>query len=65
MAKSYRWAYKAQPGYNPPNNDCPECEEPSRTWFIGGRTVDGKAQYTYTCDNHHRWTTDTMTHGNT
>lgn len=55
MGRSYRWAYMADPRYNPPNEDCPECTEPSKTYFIGGKTVDGVAQYTWHCEHGHRW----------
>ena len=55
MARSNRWAYMGQPNYNPPNNDCPECTVPSKTYFIGGKTVDNVAIYTWTCEHSHRW----------
>lgn len=55
---SRRWDYMKQPGYNPPNDDCPECEEPSKTYFIGGKTVDGVAIYTYHCEHGHKWTVE-------
>lgn len=55
MARAYRWAYMAQPNYNPANNDCPECEIPSKTYFIGGRTENGIAIYTWACQYHHKW----------
>lgn len=63
MARKDRWAYMANPLYNPPNNDCPECTEPSRTYFKGGRTENGVAVYTYACEHHHRWTQPTQGHG--
>jgi len=60
-SRTNRWGYMAIPGYNPPNNDCPECTEPSRTWSRGARSVDGKAQYRYVCDNGHEWVQDKQT----
>lgn len=60
MARTYRWAYMGLPGFNPPNNDCPECTEPSRTFFIGGRTLNEVTSYTYRCENKHEWTSPTM-----
>lgn len=57
--RSNRWAYMGLPHVNPPNNDCPECTEPSKTHFIGGKTVeeDGKkvAHYTWKCQHGHGW----------
>jgi len=50
-----RWDYMGEPGYNPPNDDCPECEEPSKTFFKGGKTVDGVAQYRHCCEHGHEW----------
>ena len=60
MARAYRWAYMSQPNFNPPNNDCPECSEPSRTYSIGGRTENGTSLYTYRCEHNHTWTTTTQ-----
>lgn len=51
-----RWDYMGRPGFNPPNDLCPECKEPSKVYFIGGKTVDGLTTYTYACEHHHRWT---------
>ena len=60
MGGRNRWAYMAQPNYNPPCEDCPECAEPSRVYFIGSKTLsreDGtKVKITrYACENHHEW----------
>ena len=60
-----RWAYMGQPGHNPPNDDCPDCTEPSKTYFIGAKTVfetqDGvevKVSVTrHHCEHHHEWVT--------
>ena len=45
----------AHPNFNPPNDKCPECTEPSKTFFIGGRTVDGVSQYRWECEHKHEW----------
>jgi hypothetical protein len=49
-----------RPNYNPPNNDCPQCTEPSRTYYIGAKrvTLDGVAykQTRYECEHKHPWT---------
>lgn len=50
-----RWDYMSRPNYNPPNNDCPECEEASKTRFVGGKQVDGVTQKRYSCENKHEW----------
>lgn len=55
MTRRNRWAYMADPRFNPPNNDCPECTAPSRTYFIGGQTIDGIAQYRWQCEHSHQW----------
>lgn len=55
MAKKNRWTYLADPRFNPPNDDCPECTEPSRTYSVGGRTVDGVAEYFWRCEHRHEW----------
>jgi len=54
MARN-RWAYMRAPGYNPPNDTCPECKTPSKTYHIGSKTVDGVAQYRYQCEHKHEW----------
>lgn len=44
-------------GYNPPNVDCPDCDLPSKTFFIGGR-YDSTLEltiYTWRCEHHHEW----------
>lgn len=51
----HRWDYMGRPGFNPPNNDCPECTSPSKTYYIGGKTVDGVAQHRYKCEHGHEW----------
>lgn len=56
MAKN-RWDYMRQPGYNPPSDACPKCEEPSRVWHAGASTRDGITSEDWTCDRGHRWTT--------
>jgi hypothetical protein len=55
MARSYRWAYMAHPDYNPPNNDCPECEEPSKTYHLGAKTVDDVKITRWGCEHNHEW----------
>lgn len=57
MRSSNRWAYLRQPGFNPPNRDCPVCTEPSKTYYIGGKTADGVTTHRWTCQHGHRWTT--------
>ena len=55
-----RWDYMTLPGYNPPSDACPWCEELSKVNFIGARTVtrdDGtRAKITrYQCEHGHEW----------
>jgi len=45
----------AAPGFNPPSNDCPECDVPSKTYYIGGKTVDGVARHRHKCEHGHVW----------
>ena len=45
----------AQPNFNPPNNNCPDCTEPSKTYFIGGKMVDGVSQFRKQCEHGHEW----------
>ncbi len=45
----------ADPRFNPPNDACPECREPSKTYFVGGRTEDGVAIYRWCCEHRHEW----------
>lgn len=52
---SNRWAYMGRPDYNPPNDDCPHCAEPSKTYFIGAKTVDGRARRRFQCEHGHEW----------
>lgn len=64
MGRSNRWAYMANPNFNPPNNDCPDCSEPSKTYHQGSRTTfDDKGQpltksTRYACEHHHAWTVE-------
>jgi len=44
-----------QPNYNPPNNDCPVCTEPSRTFFIGGKRSARGAVQRWRCEHQHEW----------
>jgi hypothetical protein len=64
MGRSRRWAYLGRPDHNPPNDDCPECSAPSRTYFLGSRLVPdpegphgfGWTERAWTCEHQHRWT---------
>ncbi|MCB9678331.1 MAG: hypothetical protein H6737_24730 [Alphaproteobacteria bacterium] len=56
MSRRNRWAYMAQPGFNPPNEDCPECDGPSKTWHQGAKTVDGVKTTRFVCEHGHEWT---------
>ena len=62
---SDRWKYKSNPNYNPPNEECPQCAGPSRTFFVCGQTKNGEPEYTYTCEHKHTWVQREMTHTNT
>lgn len=53
--RNNRWAYLGDPRTNPPNDECPECTVPSKTYYIGGRTVDGVAYHTKKCQHGHEW----------
>lgn len=61
MARANRWAYMGQPNFNPPNNDCPECTESSKTHHQGSKTTfdeNGKAHMKvtrFTCEHGHEW----------
>ena len=44
-----------RPTHNPPTDKCPECTEPSKTYFIGSKTVDGVVQTRYQCEHGHEW----------
>ncbi len=55
MSRGNRWAYMSAPGYNPPNDDCPECVAPSKTFHIGSKTVNGVARHRYRCERGHEW----------
>ncbi len=50
-----RWAYMLAPGFNPPNDNCPECTAPSKTHHIGGKTVGGVSQQRWKCELGHEW----------
>ena len=56
--RSRRWNYMAQKNYNPPSDACPECEEPSRVWHQGSKTVDGVKYTRFKCDHGHEWTVE-------
>ena len=62
MGRSNRWAYMGDPRHNPPNDDCPECTEPSKTYHMGAKTVtreDGSrvAITRWECEHKHEWET--------
>ena len=50
-----RWGYMSAPGFNPPNDTCPECVVPSRTWHVGSKTVNGVVRHRYRCEHEHEW----------
>jgi len=57
-----RWDYMGEPGFNPPNDDCPLCEEPSGTYHQGAKTIvneDGShtAVTRWVCEHRHEWQT--------
>lgn len=54
---SNRWGYMRAPGYNPPNDDCAECDAPSKTYCIGGKQVEGRTVHRWKCERGHTWTT--------
>lgn len=60
MAKG-RWAYMARPDYNPPTNDCPTCTEPSKTYMVGSKKVDGVISHRWRCEHQHEWIVQTAT----
>lgn len=49
----------ARPNHNPPNNDCPECNTPSKTYYIGSKRVTVAGQRVkrtrYQCEHKHEW----------
>lgn len=51
----HRWDYMSHPSYNPPNDLCPECLIPSKTYHIGGKQVNGISQQRWRCENNHEW----------
>jgi hypothetical protein len=55
MRNTKRWAYMGQPNYNPPNDDCPVCTEPSRTHFIGAKRTEAGAVTRWRCEHLHEW----------
>lgn len=54
-SRANRWAYMGRPGFNPPNDRCPECTEPSKVHFMGGQTVDGVSRFRWNCEHGHEW----------
>ncbi|MEZ4315992.1 MAG: hypothetical protein R3F61_00740 [Myxococcota bacterium] len=54
-SRSKRWAYMGEPGHNPPSDRCPECEQPSKVYHLGSKTVDGVKITRYGCENDHEW----------
>ena len=64
MSRSRRWNYLRNPKVNPPNDDCPACASPSRTYPLGGRFVPapeapggvGWTEYAWICEHRHTWT---------
>lgn len=60
MSRYNRWAYMGRDAHNPPTTDCPECSEPSKTYHLGAKTVNGVATRRYGCEHGHEWrVTDT------
>ena len=55
MAK--RWDYMGHDNFIPLTEDCPECIEPSKTFFQGSKTVDGTCITRYRCEHDHEWVT--------
>jgi hypothetical protein len=53
--RSDRWAYMAHPFFNPPNDRCPECTSPSKTYSMGSMYQDGKTIRSWECEYKHRW----------
>lgn len=51
-----RWNYLGDPRHNPPSDACPECEAPSKTHFVGSKTVDGDRITRFMCEHGHTWT---------
>lgn len=52
-----------EPGFKTPNNDCPTCTEPSKTYHRGAKTVintDGShtAITSWCCEHKHEWDTE-------
>jgi|SaaInlV_200m_DNA_4_1039719.scaffolds.fasta_scaffold102829_1 hypothetical protein len=46
------------PATGAPNDPkCETCTEPSKTHYIGGKTVDGIVITRFECANGHKWTT--------
>ena len=56
-----RWDYMSRPQHNPPSDQCPECPEPSKVHYIGGKSIlsaTGEVtgtQHRYQCEHGHRW----------
>ena len=55
MRNTNRWAYMGQANYNPPNDDCPVCTEPSRTTCIGGKRTEAGPVQRWRCEHLHAW----------
>ena len=56
MATFHRWDYMGRPTHNPPTDDCPQCDRPSRTHHQGSKTVDGVKITRFVCEHGHEWT---------
>ena len=61
---SRRWGYMGSLNYNRPNNDCPKCENPSRVYHVGARTIERDGQLVaitrWECEHKHEWTTEEL-----
>ena len=59
MGGPNRWKHHENdgPATGGPNDPkCVECVEPSITYFIGAKTVEGVVITRFVCANDHRWT---------
>ena len=56
MSRRGRWDYMGEARHNPPSDDCPECEAPSKTFHQGAKTVDGVKFTRFICEHRHEWT---------
>lgn len=56
-----RWAYMSRPDFNPPSDACPQCEAPSKVYYIGGKHVPdpdggpGHSEHRWQCEHRHEW----------